>query len=64
MLGFHSYLIAAKCPEYSPGAVAVDGYGDVFDCPMIAQNAEHVEDIVAVVGEGEWVDDGVVVDYA
>lgn len=45
-----------------PGARYVGGRGGVADPPLGAEDAEDVEDVVAVVGEGEGVHQGVEVD--
>lgn len=53
---------ASQSLDGTPGAEKVDWDREVFDRWMAEENAEDVEDVVAVVGEGERVDDGVVVD--
>jgi len=53
---------AAEAGDGGPGADEVDGYGEIFDGWVAEEDAEDVEGVVAVVGEGERMDDGVVVD--
>lgn len=61
--GFGARLrCGAERLDGQPGACDVGGRGGVADPPFGAEDAEDVEDVVAVVGEGEGVHQGVEVD--
>ena len=47
--------------DYGPSARKVDGDGKILVTWMPQEEAEDVEHVMAVIGQGEWMDDGVVV---
>lgn len=48
-----------ECSDCRPCTEEVDRYCGVFDQGMSEEDSEDVEDVVAVISEGKWMDDGI-----